>query len=198
MPPKKPKGLMAILRKSGNAQPKFKAYARPGSAFSELSSSKGRGVKRAHLDSDNEDEDDIPRVKKNRKAATTKVEDTEAAITPPPPEPAAPVIESWRPAGGEQELKDELSIKYAIPTSKLGLARISTWRLPAFLAAAEIIMAATGEEGEAETAELIHGGESVTDVFYSFRTEVVAGMIMEEIQGQLVEGRKLQVAFAWN
>ncbi|KAK5675827.1 hypothetical protein LTS10_011558 [Elasticomyces elasticus] len=196
MPPKKPKGLMAILRKSGNAQPKFKAYARPGSAFSELSNGKGRGAKRAHLDSDNEDEDDIPRKKRSRKATTTKVEDTEGEVTPPPPEPAEPIVESWRPAGGEQELKDELSIKYAIPTSKLGLARISTWRLPAFLAAAEAIIMATGEEGEAETTELIHGGESVTDVFYSFRTELVAGMVMKEIRGQLVEGRKLQVTFA--
>ncbi|KAK5738039.1 hypothetical protein LTR17_006282 [Elasticomyces elasticus] len=196
MPPKKPKGLMAILRKSGNAQPKFKAYARPGSAFSELSNGKGRGHKRSHLDSDNEEEDDIPRKKRSRKATTTKVEDTEGEATPPPPEPAKPVVESWRPAGGEQELKDELSLKYATPTTKLGLARISTWRLPAFLAAAEAIIMATGEEGEAETAELIHGGESVTDVFYSFRTELVAGLVMEEIRGQLVEGRKLQVTFA--
>ncbi|KAK5739413.1 hypothetical protein LTR17_005318 [Elasticomyces elasticus] len=196
MPPKKPKGLMAILRKSGNAQPKFKAYARPGSAFSELSTGKGRSVKRTHLDSDNEDEDDIPRKKRSRKATATEVDDTEGEATPPPPEPAAPVIESWRPAGGEQELKDELSTKYATPTTRLGLARISTWRLPAFLSAAEVIIMATGEEGEAETVELIHGGESVTDVFYSFRTELVAGMVMEEIREQSVEGRKLQVTFA--
>ncbi|KAK3647022.1 hypothetical protein LTR56_008188 [Elasticomyces elasticus] len=195
MPPKKPKGLMAILRKSGNAQPKFKAYARPGSAFSELSNGKGRSVKRTHLDSDNEDEDDIPRKKRSRKATTTKVEDTEGEVIPPP-EPAEPVVESWRPAGGEQELKDELSLKYATPTTKLGLARISTWRVPTFLTAVEAIIMATGEEGDAETAELIHGGESVTDVFYSFRTDLVAGMVMEEIQGQLVDGRVLQVTFA--
>lgn len=43
--------------------------------------------------------------------------------------------------------------------------------------------------------EVIHGGESVTDVCVRFRSEIVAEMVRERIEGEMVEGRKLQVTF---
>ena len=43
--------------------------------------------------------------------------------------------------------------------------------------------------------ELIHGGESVTDVFVRFRSELVAEIVKEKIDGEMLEGRKLQVDF---
>lgn len=46
------------------------------------------------------------------------------------------------------------------------------------------------------TAELVHGGESVTDVFATFETDLVAELVAEEIRGTIVEGRRLKVVFA--
>lgn len=46
------------------------------------------------------------------------------------------------------------------------------------------------------TEELVHGAESLTDVFVEFRSELVAEAMKEKIDGEMVEGRKLQIEFA--
>ena len=49
---------------------------------------------------------------------------------------------------------------------------------------------------EAITAkELVHGGESLTDVSVQCRSELVAEQVKEKIDGKLLDGRRLQVTF---
>lgn len=107
-----------------------------------------------------------------------------------------PVIENWRPAGGERPKKRGSKKEEEKMTDTLGVARISTWRLETFQIAAEKLVEQHSEFQEVTTRELVHGGESVTDVFFKFRSEVVADMVKEKIDGEMVEGRKLQVKFS--
>lgn len=108
----------------------------------------------------------------------------------------APVIENWRPAGGESPKIRRKKNEEPKITDTLGLARISTWRLEDFRIAAEALVEQHSEFQQVTTSEIVHGGESVTDVFFKFRSELVAEMVKEKIDGGIVEGRKLQVNFA--
>ncbi|EMC91244.1 hypothetical protein BAUCODRAFT_319348 [Baudoinia panamericana UAMH 10762] len=81
-------------------------------------------------------------------------------------------------------------------TDTLGLARVSTWRLEAFQLAVTKLINVHGASEAITANELVHGGESVTDVFVRFRSELVAEMVKGKIDGVMVEGRKLQVTFA--
>ena len=83
------------------------------------------------------------------------------------------------------------------PTSTLGLARLSTWRVEAFQKAAESLLEQHDlDVGEVTTVETIHGGESVTDVFMRFRNELIAEIVKEVTDGEVIEGRKLKLSFA--
>ena len=105
------------------------------------------------------------------------------------------MIEVWRPVGGEGSENGVEGQRTAI-SDTLGLARISTWRLPAFQLAAEELVNEHGGFEEVTTSELVHGAESLTDVYFVFRSEVVAEVVKEKIEGEMVMGRKLQVTFA--
>jgi hypothetical protein len=107
-----------------------------------------------------------------------------------PAKAVEPVIEYWRPAGGE---KAESRDKATQPTKMLGLARISTWQVAAFQDSAEKLIAEHGGVGKFVLEELVHGGESVTDVFVVLEDAFIAKGVQEQIDGALVAGRKLQV-----
>lgn len=111
-----------------------------------------------------------------------------------PAKPAVPAIESWRPAGGDKLTKSRKPEKL---TDTLGLARIATWRIPAFQEAAEKLIEQHGFDfEEITTSEILHGGESVTDVCVKFRSELVAEFVKEKLEGEMIEGRKLQIKYA--
>lgn len=108
--------------------------------------------------------------------------------------PPTPEVESWRPAGGDKPTTPHQIERI---TDTLGLARLSTWRIDAFQESADKLIEQHGLDfEEVTTVEVIHGGESVTDVLVRFRSEVVAEAVKEKIDGEIVEGRKLQVTFA--
>lgn len=78
----------------------------------------------------------------------------------------------------------------------LGLARVSTWRVQAFREEAESLLERHGVIfDEVKAGEIVHGGESVTDVSVEFRSEMVAEMAKEKLDGEMVGGRKLQVKY---
>ena len=81
-------------------------------------------------------------------------------------------------------------------TDTLGIARLSTWRAETFIEALKVLIEQHGQIEEVQAEELLHGGESITDVFLKFRSELVAEAVKEKIDGELLESRKLQVTFA--
>lgn len=99
-----------------------------------------------------------------------------------------PEIEFWRPYGGETS-KDPGA------TSCLGLARLSTWQYPKFEEAMKGLLDVYAAGAELETEEWKHGGESVTDVLARFNSEEQATLIKDQIEGEMVNGRKVQVRF---
>lgn len=46
------------------------------------------------------------------------------------------------------------------------------------------------------TRELVHGGESVTDIWAEFESEETAEAVKEKIDGEIIYEKKLQVKFA--
>ncbi|KAK5119150.1 hypothetical protein LTR85_007764 [Meristemomyces frigidus] len=196
MAPTKPSPLKAI-RKQAAAHSRSMAAASAGSAFSALTRSNQEvkyGFKRTYDDLDgNEQEVYTEPVRKRMKKATpektTKPKQTCAA-------PRPPVIEAWRPAGGERPTVTKRRKPEKL-TDTLGLARLSTWRVAAFQEAAEQLIEQHGLAfEEVNTKEVVHGDESVTDVFVKFRSELVAEAVKEKIDGEVVGGRKVQVRFA--
>ncbi|KAK6392213.1 hypothetical protein LTR65_003985 [Meristemomyces frigidus] len=167
--------------------------ASAGSAFSTLSKSNEAckyGFKRTYDDLDGNEQEVLTELARKRvkKAAPKKISKPKKVIPP------KPVIEVWRPAGGEKPTKRRKAEKL---TDTLGLARLSTWRVEAFQEAVEKLIDQHGFAfEEITTTEVVHGGESVTDVCVKFRSELVAEVVKELIDGQMVEGRKLQVKFA--
>ena len=105
------------------------------------------------------------------------------------------MVESWRPAGGEQLLKG-LSEEDRKLTPTLGIARIPTWRLETLIESLKTLVENHGEIEEVTTEELVYGDESLIDIFVRFRSELVAEVVKTKIDGELVEGRKLQVNYA--
>ena len=100
----------------------------------------------------------------------------------------------WRPAGGEKPFNRRTK-KDAQPTPIIGIARLSTWRTNTFVESLKTLIGQHGEIEKVHTEELVHGGESVTDVYIEFRSELVAEVVKNKIEGETVEGRKLQVKF---
>ena len=107
--------------------------------------------------------------------------------------PPETIVENWRPAGGEK-LGKKGGRKKLTPT--LAVARLSTWRLETFTTHLRALIEQHGQIEEVMTEELVHGGESTTDVFVRFRSELVAEAVKGKINGELLDGRKLQVDFA--
>lgn len=126
----------------------------------------------------------------------SKIIQTKLAIAPDPPEPT---VEYWQPAGGHQQLTDHEKQR---PCSTLGIARVATWRVPTFLPAVRQIVEEIAEVEEMATRELVHGGQSSTDVFVrlggldELGAGLVAEMVREALDGRVVGGRKLRVGFA--
>jgi hypothetical protein len=108
-----------------------------------------------------------------------------------------PLIESWRPAGGERPKKRGKAAQLVKqPTKTLGLARVSTWQVSSFQQVAEELITKHGGFERFTTEEVVHGGESVTDIFVVLRSETVAEMVKDKIDGEIVAGRKIQVQFS--
>lgn len=74
---------------------------------------------------------------------------------------------------------------------------MSTWRAAGFQEAAEKLLEEHGQAcEEVTTSDLVHGGESVTHISMRFRSELVAETVKEKIDGEVIEGRKLQIKYA--
>lgn len=128
-----------------------------------------------------------------KRKATTRTTRSKRTIIVVNDEAAEPDIESWRPYGGESSTQEE----DPSVTTYLGLARLSTWQYPAFKKAIEELLDQyMAGAAELETTEWRnHGGESSTDVRVKFGSEDQASMIKGQIEGEMVNGRKLQVRF---
>lgn len=53
-----------------------------------------------------------------------------------------------------------------------------------------------GELEDLVTRELVHGGESVTDIWAEFESEEIAEAVKRKIDNGIIQERKLQVKFA--
>lgn len=115
------------------------------------------------------------------------------AKTPAPRKPMKLKVEAWQSAGGESFRN---SRKKQTVSDTLAIARISTWRVDAFVMALKAHIEPDIETDEIMTKELVHGGESMTDVFARFQSELDADMAMERMKGTILLERKLQVRFA--
>ena len=82
------------------------------------------------------------------------------------------------------------------PSNVLAIARLSTHRLLAFEKAVRLLIDEYADIEGLTTRELDAGGESVTDVFVEFLDQYDAAMVKQRIDGEMVEGRKLQVRIA--
>lgn len=98
--------------------------------------------------------------------------------------------ESWRPCGGENNSSVVNS------TDCLGIARISTWQAKAFVKALEERLEEYGGADDLIEDELEHGSEELTDVKARFGDEDVAMMVLKDLDGEKLAGRKLQVRLA--
>ena len=86
--------------------------------------------------------------------------------------------------------------KTEVLTESLGIARVADWRLETFTASVKSLIEQHAEIEEMTTEAVNLSGENVTDVYVTFRSELVAEMVKERIDGELFEGRKLQIKFA--
>jgi hypothetical protein len=78
----------------------------------------------------------------------------------------------------------------------LGLVRLATWQVPAFREAVEKLIEQHGGFDEMVTTEFDSGGgEKLTDVLVKFSSEEKAELVKDEIDGEIVAGRKVQVKF---
>ncbi len=105
------------------------------------------------------------------------------------------MIESWRPAGGHNFSIGQSGEDEKI-SATLGIARLPTWRRDPFTGAIKTLIDQYGEIEEILIEEADYGGERASDIFVKFRSELVAEMVKDRIDGELVDGRKLQVMYA--
>ncbi|KAK3718854.1 hypothetical protein LTR37_004770 [Vermiconidia calcicola] len=185
---------LKALRKQSAAQRKMTSVI-AGSAYNKLSHSNAElrfGKRRRSEDDDSEavlyPEPVRKKVKKiaRRKPTKTKLDVAE--------EPKEPTIEKWLPAGGETLQGDDGRDANHLSLT-LAIARVSTWRLENFTEGLKALIEHHAVFEEITTDELLYGGESVTDVSVRFRSELVAETVKEKVDGAIVEGRKLQVAY---
>ncbi|RMX87221.1 hypothetical protein D0869_02512 [Hortaea werneckii] len=212
--------ILGKLRKQGRAQGRGLLSVSANSAFAALTqrneehTTTALGLKRKDTDLQTE-ERPVPTGSKRRKrekkvavswyyANTIRAKDMDPGLTSRKrkvkkiqrkvaEQPETPGVEYWRPAGGEQLLLTEREVKPEIANT-LGVARVSTWRVPGFREGVEKLLEEKGVEvAELTTEETVHGGESVTDVWLRFRDQGQAEMARGKLEGKMVGGRKLQV-----
>ncbi|RMY90411.1 hypothetical protein D0864_06253 [Hortaea werneckii] len=194
--------ILGKLRKQGRAQGRGLLSASANSAFAALTqrneehttTTTTSGLKRKETDLQTEGLPDSPCPKKRRrKKVPHKVKKPRRKVAA---EPKTQVVECWRPAGGEQLLLAGKKVRSNM-SETLGVARVSTWRLPGFRTGLEALMEREGVEFvELLSEETVHGGESVTDVRLRFGDPGQAEMARGKLEGQMVLGRKLQVRSA--
>ncbi|RMZ29975.1 hypothetical protein D0859_05911 [Hortaea werneckii] len=198
--------ILGKLRKQSRAQGRGVLSASAHSAFATLTqrneecitgTTTTSGLKRKdiHLQTDGRPESPAPKRKRGKKVPH-KVKKPQRKVAAEVEMPV--VVECWRPAGGEQLLlsagKKQAKGKIS---DTLAVARVATWRIPAFQTAVEALMEQEGVEYvELSTEETVHGGESVTDVRLRFRDPEQVEMAGGKLEGQMVGGRKLQVRIA--
>ncbi|KAK3669982.1 hypothetical protein LTR78_010154 [Recurvomyces mirabilis] len=143
------------------------------------------------------DEDDYPPRKppapKPSKKKKPNSKPKPEAKKPPPPK--QPIIESWHPAGGEQPSPKSNKNPAPDPTAILGIARVSTWRLQFFKPAIDDLIRQHAEYEKMVTNTMVHGGESLTDVYVYFPSANAAAKVKEAVDREVVAGRKLQVIY---
>ncbi|KAI6800606.1 cysteine proteinase [Hortaea werneckii] len=192
--------ILGKLRKQGRAQNRGVLSASAHSAFAALTQRNEEHTTTTSLNLKQKDTD--PQTAGQPDSTAQKRKRGKKAPAKKPrrkvvEEPETPVVECWRPAGGEQLLLAEGKIKSSISNTLLGVARVATWRVPGFWEGVEKLLE---EEKvgfvELITEETVHGGESVTDVKLRFRDEGQAEMARGKLEGQMVGGRKLQVRVA--
>jgi hypothetical protein len=110
-----------------------------------------------------------------------------------PKQPREPTIECW---GRTDTATSEFENQAEGITTKLGIARLATWRCDTFVEElGTMIDTCCPDFEEVTTKEVDIGGESVTDVFIRFRSEMVAETAKDELDGKMLSGRKLQVGY---
>ncbi|KAF2767407.1 hypothetical protein EJ03DRAFT_384002, partial [Teratosphaeria nubilosa] len=205
MPPKKGSAFAQLAKKAkGSSVPKAvpgSAYE----TIRRKNEYRRTGIKRSYNDADGGDDPVLlPSSKKTKTAKATRYAGSLATavrnygggtaglqrpmkVTNPRParpdpsdtqpdlEPNIEPIETWRPAGGEQST--ESSKKDQSPTETLGLARLSTWRVKIFEEDVVKLMKETGGGvPELRVEQMMHGGESVSDVWAVFEDAVQADL----------------------
>ena len=103
-----------------------------------------------------------------------------------------PGVEYWRPAGGDRFWSKE-EAEASEPTWVVGLARVPGWELETFKQGDKGVIEQYGEVRDLVTKEVRDGVEDCVDVYAVFRSELVAEVVKDELDGSLVEGRKLRV-----
>ncbi len=103
------------------------------------------------------------------------------------------MVESWARAGGVSQI---LETDDEVRTSTLGIARVATWGLPAFLNGLTSLLTESLGQAEVVTDEVNLGEEGLTDVFARFESELVAQTAKAKMDGGSVGGRILQVSYA--
>ncbi len=118
-------------------------------------------------------------------------------VNPPTPnaKPAAPVTEHWAPAGGVPSPgHDAAEGDYASAT--LAVARIAGWRLDTFTESLKALIERHMEHEEITVVSRDIGGEIVVDVYVRFRSEMVAQAAKGDMDGEMLDGRKLRLGYA--
>ncbi|KAF2485776.1 hypothetical protein BDY17DRAFT_322588 [Neohortaea acidophila] len=136
-----------------------------------------------------------PKQKPTTKETTTPPDHQNQHHPRPHPTDSTPL--HWRPAGGEKPFTTNTNGKSKEPTLTpvLGLARVPTWRLGPFVEAAKQLIRQHGVIEDMAAEELVQGGESVTDVYVRFADEGVAERVKAGVDGSVVLGRVLGVAY---
>lgn len=133
-----------------------------------------------------------PRVTKRQPKKRTKLR---SSPTSKRSEPAEPVVEYWRFAGGDNlgSMEEDAS---TLPTRIVGLARVSAWMLEAFKTSVKEAIEEYGEVRDLMTEQVKDGAEECVDVYAVFRSELVAEVVKDGLDGKLVEGRIVRVRYA--
>lgn len=130
-------------------------------------------------------------MQKKNKKAQQKSTPREGELSSPRPE-----VEYWGLAGGDIVLQ-AISDEQKSPSRVLGIARIATWRKTSFVEHLKPLLSekSTMEDIEVTAKDLDYGGEMRTDICVKFRSELVAEVAKDKIDGVLLQGRKLQVKY---
>lgn len=85
---------------------------------------------------------------------------------------------------------------YPVPTPFLGIAQVPVWKEEDFKTALRALLEPFGRAEEFATDLHESGGEKYSEISARFVDEELAAEVLEENNGVLCLGRRLQVAFA--